>query len=127
MKDYHINIFLSEEDGGYIADIRIWHTAQLLARHRRRLWAKFSRPSRLGSRPPGRKASPCPRLRFGQLFTRHLPSPPNPSLRRPRYARLQFGPNPARSALVPMVWPSRLTVMIRLSPSAALECLPASL
>lgn len=60
MRDYHTNIFFSEEDAGYIADITDLRTAQLLARHRNRFLAKFSRPRRLGSRPPGQRASLCP-------------------------------------------------------------------
>jgi len=40
MKDYHINIFYTDEDGGYIADIPDLRYCSALAELQARLWPR---------------------------------------------------------------------------------------
>ena len=60
MKDYHINIFYSKEDGGYIADIPD------LAKRPRRLSGKLELPKQPGLRQPALKANQFQNLCTGQ-------------------------------------------------------------
>ena len=66
MKDYHINIFYSQEDGGYIADIPDLPTAPLSARVLKRLLRRFSEPKPSGWRMLKPKASQFLHLLLGQ-------------------------------------------------------------
>jgi hypothetical protein len=48
MRDYHINIFYSEEDGGYIADIPDLRNCSTFASHRKKRWLRWKRPNKPG-------------------------------------------------------------------------------
>ena len=62
MSDYHINIFYSEEDGGYIADIPDLEAFRLSAPPLKRPWPKWTGPKPLGWLPPSWDAGgPSPR------------------------------------------------------------------
>jgi len=52
VKDYHINIFYSEEDGGYIADSLIWKHVQHLEIHQTQRSNRSSLLRLLGLRQP---------------------------------------------------------------------------
>lgn len=65
MGDYHINIFFSEEDGCYVADIPDLEYCSALVKHLNRPWPKLSRPRKPGWPRPRKPASPSRRLGIG--------------------------------------------------------------
>lgn len=63
MSDYHINIFYSEEDGGYIADIPDLESCSAFGQTPEKALGEVEREGRLvGSRPAGGEADPCAAL-----------------------------------------------------------------
>ena len=96
MADYHINIFYSEEDKGYIADIpATLRLARLLAAPRKRRLRRSKKQS--GPAPPARAAHkpiPPPRhpaghLSSGEVILFALPTVPQSARRKVR--KLQSG------------------------------------
>ena len=70
MHDYHINIFYSDEDGGYIADIPDLDSCSAFGRLRSRPWLKLPRPSKPGSKRPASPANPSRRPATAPSSTR---------------------------------------------------------
>jgi hypothetical protein len=58
MSDYHINIFYSEEDGGYIADIPDWIPAPLSVKPQSKPWTRWKKPKRSGLKRPINPVNP---------------------------------------------------------------------
>ena len=73
MRDYHINIFYSEEDEGYIADIPDLECCSAFGHTPEEAWPRSGRRRRRGLRPPKRRAGPCHRQPIGPPSTKpHL-------------------------------------------------------
>jgi len=70
MSDYHINVFYSDEDAAYVADVPDLKACLLWARAPRRPWRRSSAPRRHGSRRRVRPASRPPSRGTVPRFTR---------------------------------------------------------
>ena len=64
MKDYHINIFYSEEDEGYIADIPDLKHCSAFGKSRQEALAEVEIAKELWIETAGREGKPIPRPRY---------------------------------------------------------------
>jgi predicted RNase H-like HicB family nuclease len=64
MKDYHINIFYSEEDGGYIADIPDLKYCSAFGKSRQEALAEVENAKELWLETARQEGKPIPRPRY---------------------------------------------------------------
>jgi hypothetical protein len=73
MNDHHINIFYSEDDVGYIADIPDLETCSVFGETPEDALREVQKAKASGCRRPVPKADPFHRPSTGRLFVRPLP------------------------------------------------------
>lgn len=69
MTDYHINVFYSEEDGGYIADIPDLDACSAFGSTPEEAWRRSRRRRKRGLPPRERLGAPSPSLATDRPFT----------------------------------------------------------
>ena len=68
MKDYHINIFFSEEDGGYIADIPDLDSCSAFGDTPEEALAQVEQAKKLWIETAGTQGKPIPQTRYRPLI-----------------------------------------------------------
>ncbi len=74
MKDDHINVFYSDEDGGYIGDIPDLEACSAFGKSPEEARASVKSPKTLGCKPPRRRRS---QSRFPGFDQSHIKRPGN--------------------------------------------------
>lgn len=72
MKDYHINIFYSAEDGGYIVDIPDLKACSAFGRRHQKRSSKLRLPKKLGWKQLAPRVSPFPNQNIARLSIKRL-------------------------------------------------------
>ena len=68
MTGYHINIFYSDEDGGYVADIPDLEACSAVGRTEEEALAEVKKPKTACPRAPGEAGKPIPPPRYRPII-----------------------------------------------------------